>query len=74
MGNIRHIFAMTGAVPNKAGLGGCVLLDAKGFIKTGTDLSRDDLMTAIGRLLDLRIFSKRVCPECSRLATFVPAM
>jgi thioredoxin reductase (NADPH) len=44
--NIRHIFVMTGAVPNTAWLGGCVLLDAKGFIKTGTDLSRDDLMTA----------------------------
>jgi thioredoxin reductase (NADPH) len=46
MRNIRHIFVMTGAVPNTAWLGGCVLLDAKGFIKTGTDLSRDDLMTA----------------------------
>jgi thioredoxin reductase (NADPH) len=44
--NIRHIFVMTGAVPNTAWLGGCVLLDAKGFIKAGTDLSRDDLMTA----------------------------
>jgi thioredoxin reductase (NADPH) len=46
MRNIRHIFVMTGAVPNTDWLGGCVLLDAKGFIKTGTDLSRDDLMTA----------------------------
>jgi len=46
MRNIRHIFVMTGAVPNTEWLGGCVLLDAKGFIKTGTDLSRDDLMTA----------------------------
>jgi thioredoxin reductase (NADPH) len=46
MRNIRHIFVMTGAVPNTAWLSGCVLLDAKGFIKTGTDLSRDDLMTA----------------------------
>jgi thioredoxin reductase (NADPH) len=46
MRNIGHIFVMTGAVPNTAWLGGCVLLDAKGFIKTGTDLSRDDLMTA----------------------------
>jgi thioredoxin reductase (NADPH) len=46
MRNIRHIFVMTGAVPNTAWLGGCILLDAKGFIKTGTDLSRDDLMTA----------------------------
>jgi len=46
MRNIRHIFVMTGAVPNTEWLGGCVLLDAKGFIKTGRDLSRDDLMTA----------------------------
>src|SRR6266516_2862591 len=46
MRNIRHIFVMTGAVPNTAWLGGCVLLDAKGFIKTGRDLTRDDLMTA----------------------------
>ena len=46
MRNIRHIFVMAGAVPNAAWLGGCVLLDAKGFIKTGPDLSRDDLMSA----------------------------
>ena len=32
--------------PYQADFGGCILLDAKGFIKTGTDLSRDDLMTA----------------------------
>jgi thioredoxin reductase (NADPH) len=44
--NIRHIFVMTGAVPNTAWLGGCLSLDAKGFIKTGMDLSRDDLMSA----------------------------
>ena len=41
--DVRHIFVMTGAVPNTAWLGGCVLLDAKGFIKTGTDLSPEDL-------------------------------
>jgi thioredoxin reductase (NADPH) len=40
---IRHVFMMTGAMPNTAWLGGCVSLDAKGFIKTGSDLSRDDL-------------------------------
>jgi thioredoxin reductase (NADPH) len=43
---IRHIFVMTGAVPNTHWLGGCVLLDANGFIKTGTDLSREDLTNA----------------------------
>jgi thioredoxin reductase (NADPH) len=40
---IRHVFMMTGAMPNTAWLDGCVTLDAKGFIKTGSDLSRDDL-------------------------------
>jgi thioredoxin reductase (NADPH) len=40
---IRHVFMMTGAMPNTGWLDGCVALDAKGFIKTGSDLSRDDL-------------------------------
>jgi thioredoxin reductase (NADPH) len=43
---IRHVFLMTGAVPNTGWLAGCVALDSKGFIKTGPDLSRDDLTTA----------------------------
>jgi thioredoxin reductase (NADPH) len=43
---IRHIFLMTGAVPNTAWLGGCVALDSEGFIKTGPDLSQDDLGAA----------------------------
>ena len=34
---------MTGAVPNTRWLDGCVALDDKGFIKTGPDLSPDDL-------------------------------
>jgi thioredoxin reductase (NADPH) len=34
---------MTGAVPSTSWLDGCVVLDAKGFIKTGPDLSKDDL-------------------------------
>ena len=37
---------MTGAVPNTGWLDGCIALDARGFIKTGPDLSPDDLMTA----------------------------
>jgi thioredoxin reductase (NADPH) len=41
--NIRHVFVMTGGVPNTAWLGGCVALDANGFIKTGPALSPDDL-------------------------------
>ena len=49
---IRHVFSMTGAVPSTAWLGGCLALDAKGFIKTGPDLSPDDLVSgrwALGR-------------------------
>ena len=34
---------MTGAIPAAAWLDGCVVLDEHGFIKTGPDLSRDDL-------------------------------
>jgi thioredoxin reductase (NADPH) len=44
--DIRHVFVMAGAKPNSKWLDGCVLLDANEFIKTGTDLSRDDLTTA----------------------------
>ena len=44
--NIGYVFAMTGAVPNAHWLDGCVALDAKGFIKTGPDLSPDDLAAA----------------------------
>ena len=43
---IRHVFLMTGAVPNTSWLDGCVVLDDKGFIKTGTDLSPENLITA----------------------------
>jgi thioredoxin reductase (NADPH) len=43
---VRHVFVMTGAVPNTAWLEGCVAVDAKGFIKTGSDLSPDDLAAA----------------------------
>ena len=44
--DIRHVFVMAGAVPNTRWLAGCVALDAKGFIKTGPDLSREDLDAA----------------------------
>jgi len=43
---ISHIFVMTGADPNTLWLGGCVALDSKGFIKTGPDLSPEDLSAA----------------------------
>jgi len=41
--DIRHVFMMTGAVPNTAWLDGCVALDGRGFIKTSPDLSPEDL-------------------------------
>ncbi len=44
--NIRHVFVMTGAVPSTAWLGGCVALDEKGFIKTGPQLTPEDLAAA----------------------------
>ena len=43
---IRHVFSMTGAKPNTAWIEGCIALDGKGFIKTGTDLAADDLKSA----------------------------
>jgi thioredoxin reductase (NADPH) len=43
---IRHVFVMTGAAPNTGWLDGCVVLDAKGFIKTGPALSPEDLSAA----------------------------
>jgi thioredoxin reductase (NADPH) len=48
--NIRHVFIMTGADPCTGWLGDCVTVDAKGFIKTGTDLTPEELGTAGWRL------------------------
>jgi thioredoxin reductase (NADPH) len=44
--DIRSLFSMTGAVPGTGWLDGCVALDEKGFIKTGSDLSKADLDAA----------------------------
>jgi thioredoxin reductase (NADPH) len=44
--NLKHVFVMTGAVPSTRWLEGCVVLDEKGFIQTGPDLSPDDLAGA----------------------------
>ena len=44
--DIRHLFVMAGAVPNTHWLEGCIALDANGFIKTGPDLSTEDLAAA----------------------------
>ena len=40
---IRHVFLMTGAVPNTSWLEGCLALDEKGFVRTGTDLDANDM-------------------------------
>ena len=44
--DIRHLFVMTGAIPNTRWLDGCIVLDDRGFVKTGPDLSTDDLARA----------------------------
>jgi thioredoxin reductase (NADPH) len=44
--DIRHVFLMTGADPNTRWLDGCIALDSSGFVKTGPDLSADDLAAA----------------------------
>jgi thioredoxin reductase (NADPH) len=43
---VRHVFVMTGAEPSTRWLEGCVVLDGKGFVKTGTDLTPEDLAWA----------------------------
>jgi thioredoxin reductase (NADPH) len=43
---IGHVFVMTGADPNTRWLDGCLALDERGFVKTGPDLSTDDLAKA----------------------------
>jgi thioredoxin reductase (NADPH) len=58
---IGHIFVMTGADPNTHWLNDCIALDARGFIKTGADLSSENL-SAAGCLLTHRLTcSKAVC-------------
>ena len=44
--DIRHVFVMTGAKPTTSWLNGCVTLDGQGFVKTGPDLSPEDLASA----------------------------
>ena len=41
--NVKHVFCMMGAAPNTNWLDGCVVMDEKGFIKTGSDLLPDEL-------------------------------
>jgi len=41
--DIRHVFLMTGALPNTQWLQGSVALDDRGFVRTGPDLRPEDL-------------------------------
>jgi thioredoxin reductase (NADPH) len=41
--DVKHLFVMAGAIPNTEWLGGCVALDGNGFVKTGPELSKEDL-------------------------------
>ena len=43
---VRHVFVMAGAEPNTNWLQDCVALDSKGFVKTGADLTDQDLCEA----------------------------
>jgi thioredoxin reductase (NADPH) len=43
---ISHVFVMTGADPNTRWLDGFIALDDKGFVKTGQDLSPENLSAA----------------------------
>jgi thioredoxin reductase (NADPH) len=43
---IRHVFVMTGAAPSTAWLADCVVLDSHGFIKTGPDITPEELHEA----------------------------
>ena len=40
------MFDMTGAAPKTGWLDGCVVLDGKGFVKTGPDLTAEELTAA----------------------------
>src|SRR5262249_5089562 len=44
--DVCHVFLMTGAIPNTGWLNGCVVMDEKGFIQTGTQLRSDTLAAA----------------------------
>ena len=44
--DIRHVFTMAGAVPNTGWLHDCVALESTGFIKTGAELTPEDLGAA----------------------------
>lgn len=43
---ISNVFVMAGAAPNTEWLNGCITLDKKGFIKSGADLTSENLLAA----------------------------
>jgi thioredoxin reductase (NADPH) len=43
---VRHLFSMVGAKPGTDWVRSCVTLDEKGFVKTGPDLSPEELAAA----------------------------
>jgi thioredoxin reductase (NADPH) len=45
---IGHVFLMTGAVPSTYWLKGCIALNDKGFVRTGSDLAAADLPSSGG--------------------------
>jgi thioredoxin reductase (NADPH) len=45
---IGHVFLMTGAVPSTHWLKGCIALNDKGFVRTGSDLTAADLPSTSG--------------------------
>jgi thioredoxin reductase (NADPH) len=48
MHEIAHVFLMTGAVPSTRWLKGCIALNDKGFVRTGSDLTAADLPSTSG--------------------------
>ena len=44
--DIQHLFLMTGAAPGSSWLKDCVAMDERGFIKTGRDITPEELATA----------------------------
>jgi thioredoxin reductase (NADPH) len=44
--DLKHVFLMTGADPNTGWMNGRIALDANDFIKTGPDLTQEDLTVA----------------------------
>jgi alkyl hydroperoxide reductase subunit AhpF len=63
---INHIFIMTGADPNTNWLDGCIALDSKGFIKTGPDLSQENLSAAEWVSCTPTVFTRNEFTWCFR--------